>query len=115
MKHRGGLIAFCACCVTALVTATTAIGTHAQDNTGADRPTAAPATQSSGATSNGVAPAPGTTGNGREHAMQAVPQGVGQGGAQASRSTHSAPRAKHNTQSASQPASMPAGRDAKGQ
>ncbi|QGZ61472.1 hypothetical protein [Paraburkholderia acidisoli] len=123
MKHRGSLIAFGACCVTALVTATTAIGTRAQDNTGADRPTTAPATQTGGATSGRAAPVPSTAGVSAASATQPGNSRAGPGGANASPSTHSgsthsthhAAYAKHNTLSASQPASLPAGRDAKGQ
>ncbi|WP_321928584.1 hypothetical protein [Paraburkholderia guartelaensis] len=63
----------------------------AQDNTGADRPTTAPATQSSGAKANGVYPAP----------TQGVEQGVpANKGAQPTRTTHSS---KHKTHHAKKP------------
>jgi hypothetical protein len=93
-----------ACVSGALALAGTA---QAQDNTGADRPTTAPATQSSGARANGVYPAP----------MQGVEQGVPAGnGAQATRTTHSP---KHKPHHAKQPAggaiNAPGGSDAKGQ
>lgn len=58
----------------------------AQDNTGADRPTTAPATESSGAKANGVYPAP----------TQGVEQGVPVGkGAQPTRTTHSSKHKPH--------------------
>ncbi|MEX3983032.1 hypothetical protein AB4Y45_29095 [Paraburkholderia sp. EG287A] len=66
-------------------------GALAQDNTGADRPTTAPATESSGAKANGVYPAP----------TQGVEQGVpASKGAQATRTTHSS---KHKPHHANQP------------
>ncbi|MCP3718159.1 hypothetical protein [Paraburkholderia sp. CNPSo 3281] len=63
----------------------------AQDNTGADRPSTAPATESNGAKANGVYPAP----------TQGVEQGVpANKGAQATRTTHSS---KHKPHHAKQP------------
>lgn len=66
---------------------------HAQDNSGADRPTTAPATESSGAKANGVYPAP----------THGVEQGVPAGKrGQTTRTTHSA---NHQPHHAKQPAS----------
>ncbi|MCP3721541.1 hypothetical protein M3I53_00105 [Paraburkholderia sp. CNPSo 3272] len=59
----------------------------AQDNTGADRPTTAPATESSGAKANGVYPAP----------TQGVEQGVpASTGAPTARTTHSSKHTPHH-------------------
>ncbi|MEX3924743.1 hypothetical protein AB4Y36_12030 [Paraburkholderia sp. BR10936] len=72
----------------------------AQDNTGADRPTTAPATESSGAKANGVYPAP----------TQGVEKGVpASKGAQATRTTHSS---KHKPHHAKKPANGAAGASA---
>lgn len=92
---------------TALLASGTAL---AQDNTGADRPTTAPATESSGAKSNGVYPAP----------TQGVEQGVPAGrAAQPTLTTHSS---KHKPHQAKKPANSAitapgpvGGRDAKEQ
>ncbi|RAR53062.1 hypothetical protein C7401_12916 [Paraburkholderia unamae] len=66
---------------------------HAQDNSGADRPTTAPATESSGAKANGVYPAP----------THGVEQGVPAGKrGQTTQTTHSA---NHKPHHAKQPAS----------
>ena len=60
---------------------------HAQDNTGADRPTTAPATESSGAKAHGVYPAP----------TRGVEQGVSASkGAQIMRATHSSTQKPHH-------------------
>ncbi|MEM5317786.1 hypothetical protein [Paraburkholderia sp. JHI869] len=73
---------------------------HAQDNTGADRPTTAPATESSGAKANGVYPAP----------TQGVEQGVpASKGAQATRTTHSSKHQPHRARKPVKGASAAAG------
>jgi hypothetical protein len=95
---------FAACTLGAVANA------HAQDNTGADRPTTAPATESSGAKANGVYPAP----------TQGVEKGVPAAtGAQATRTTQSAKhklhRAKKPTNGAASVSGSAQGNDAKGQ
>lgn len=129
MKHRAcPLIATCVCAIAALA----AHVARAQDNTGADRPTTAPATQSGAATSNGVAPAPGAagrvdhvdradgrTGNaGRDVRPDARPDARPPGNTantRDTRTTRTTHHAKQNTHSVSQPSIGSAASDAKGQ
>jgi hypothetical protein len=81
---------------------------QAQDNSGADRPTTAPATESSGAKANGVYPAP----------TQGVEQGVPAGKrVQATRTTHASKHKPHHAKKPTNGAmnAPGGGSDAKGQ
>ncbi|WP_143189182.1 hypothetical protein [Paraburkholderia lycopersici] len=73
---------------------------QAQDNTGADRPTTAPATESSGAKANGVYPAP----------TQGVEQGVP--ASKSAHATRTTQASRHKPHRAENPAN---GGNAKGQ
>ena len=76
----------------------------AQDNTGADRPTTAPATESSGAKANGVYPAP----------THGVEKGVpASKGAQATRTTHSSKHKPHHAKKPTNGAAAAGGSDAR--
>lgn len=104
MSWRAGLIATCACAVTAFATANS---TRAQDNSGADRPTTAPATQSPGATSNGMAPSPASK------PSQSVDRNV-LARDRARHDVRTTRQAKSNPHAAGQASIRSAGSDAKG-